>query len=396
MMRILQVVPHYVPAYRFGGPLIVAHSLGKALVRAGHRVVVCTTNLADEKNDLDVPLDIQVKRDGVSVYYESTYLFRMRGFSPALWRRIVKEISVADVVFVHAHFQFANWAGAWLARRAKKPYVIFAHGSLHREGIAHKNKFLKRVYLRILEHGNMRNAAFIAFNAPEEKDHSFYGELGKVVRNGIDPAEFLNMPPKGSFRERYSQLRGKIIFLFLGRLDVQHKGLDLLLEAFARLARECRNVHLVLAGPDEGGGVARINLLAQQYGVNDSVTLTGLISGQDKLAALQGADAFVLPSRFEGLSIAILEALYVGLPMLVTDQVGLCDEIRRIGAGLVVPVRSESIYYGLLKLAQERTRASMRGRGIELIEREYSWDAIARDLVEQIQEMVGLGCRILN
>ena len=45
-MKFLQVIPHYVPAYNFGGPLRVAHSIGKALIKQGHNVTVCTTNLA--------------------------------------------------------------------------------------------------------------------------------------------------------------------------------------------------------------------------------------------------------------------------------------------------------------------------------------------------------------
>jgi glycosyltransferase involved in cell wall biosynthesis len=384
-MRVLQVISHYVPAWRFGGPQRVAHSLGKALVDAGHRMVVCTTNLADETSDLDVPLDEPVDLDGVTVYYEPTIISRYWGFSPKLFQRVAREMPWADVALVHAHYQFANWAGAWLARRYKKPYVIFPHGSLHRQGISHKRSGVKRLYLRLLERGNLNGALFIAFNAPEEQRFSLFNERGRVIPSGIDPTEFAPMPPPGRFRQRYSLPRDGVCFLFLGRLDVQHKGLDLLIPAFGRLARQNPMVHLVLAGPDEDGGADEVYRLAKQHDVAAAITLTGLISGQEKLAALQDADAFLLPSRFEGLSIALLEALYVGLPVLVTDQVGLSMEIDRIGAGKVVTANSEAIRAALEKLADPAERAVMCGKGRDLILHKYTWDVIATGLIDELQ-----------
>jgi glycosyltransferase involved in cell wall biosynthesis len=385
-VRICQVIPHYIPAYRYGGPQRVAHALARALVQAGHEVHVCTTNLADETDDLSVPLDEPVDLDGVVIYYEPAIISRYWGFSPRLWRRVASEVVDADVVFVHAHDQFANWAGAWLARRAGKSYVIFAHGSLHQQGIAHKSSLRKRLYLRLLEHKNLKNALFVAFNAPEERVSSLYGERGRVVPSGIDPAEFTELPRPGSFRERHPQLLGRVCFLFLGRLDVQHKGLDLLMPAFARLVEEYPEIHLVLVGPDEDEGAAQIHALAKRLGIESAVTLTGLLSGSDKLAALQDADVFVLPSRFEGLSIALLEALYMGLPVLVTDQVGLCQEIEHRGAGLVVAANTRAIYDGLHKLVDLGFRTTMRGRGTDLILRKYTWDSIAQNLMAQIEE----------
>lgn len=388
MMRILQIISHYVPAYRYGGPLKVAHSLGKALVKVRHDVTVCTTNMASEDSDLDVPIDSPVIIDGVNVYYEPVIFSRYWGFSPALFRRIRAEIKNADVVLVHAHYQFANWIGAYLARRYHKPYVIFAHSSLRKEAINHKNRFFKRLYLKIMEYNNLRKTMFIAFNALEEKKSSLFNSMGRVIFNGIDVSEFSNMPQKGYLQELYPEIQNKFIFLFLGRLDVKHKGLDLLIPAFAKLHREYPNTHLVLAGPDEEGGKNEVLEMARQQGVVDSITLPGLISGQVKLAALQDADAFVLPSRFEGLSIALLEALYMGLPMLVTDKVGLCEEIRDTGAGIIVPVLSSEIHDGLLKLIDKDARMSMKGKGTELILEKYTWDTIAHNLVGQIQELI--------
>ena len=85
-MRILQVISHYLPAHRFGGPLRVAHFLGQALVRQGHRVTVCCTDLADEQSDLDVRTDVPATIDGVRVFYSPIRVSRYWGYSPQLGR----------------------------------------------------------------------------------------------------------------------------------------------------------------------------------------------------------------------------------------------------------------------------------------------------------------------
>src|SRR6185369_10430878 len=152
-MHIVQIISHYVPANRYGGPQHVAHGIGKALVKAGHNVTVCTTNLADEINNLEVSLDVPVLVDGITVYYEPVVAFRYWGFSPKLWYRAAKEIENADIVLVHFHYQFASLAGSFISRYHKKPFVVFTHGSLNKLGISHKNSKLKQEYINIFELG---------------------------------------------------------------------------------------------------------------------------------------------------------------------------------------------------------------------------------------------------
>lgn len=390
-MHILQIVPHYVPAYRFGGPLKVAHGLGKALTRAGHDVVVITTNLAGHDSVLPVPADTPVAVDGVTVYYERTQLLRYWGLSLPLWRRIRAELPAADLALVHAHYQFANWAGATLARRAGIPYVVFAHGSLHQAGIRQSRAAVKRAYLRLLEARNLAGARFIAFNAAEERQASLYAQHGVVLPSGVDPDDFAAMPPPGHMEQRFPELAGRRWLLFLGRLDIQQKGLDLLLPAFARLRADHPDLHLVLAGPDEDGGAASLRHLAARLGIAEHVTLTGLIAGLDKAAALAEAHAFVLPSRYEGLSIALLEALYCGRPVLVTDAVGLSGQIQRLGAGVVVRPEETAIFEGLARLADPQAAAAMAGQARALVQREYTWDAIAAQLLDEVGDSSGAG-----
>ncbi len=380
-MHIAQVISHYVPAYRFGGPQHVAHGLGRALVQAGHRVSVFTTNLADERRNLDVPLDTPVDVDGVQVYYEPTQGSRYWGFSWPLYRRLQQSLAEADLVLVHFHYQFANYAGASIARRSHRPYYLFAHGSFKLDAISRKGRMRKKMYLNILERNNVRHAARIIFNAPEEQRASIHFPQACVLPNGLEPGDYLPELAAGMWRAKNPQANGKIVILFLGRIDFHGKGLDLLLPAIARLRREGLAIHLVLAGPDERGGAAATRRLIEDLSLTNDVTFLGMVTGIDKLQVLRDADCMVLPSRSEGLSIALLEALYLGIPILVTNQVGMHGKVAELRAGVVTEVSSPSIEAGLRLLLNNTQRATMRGAATHWIQQHHTWTAVAQQLL---------------
>jgi glycosyltransferase involved in cell wall biosynthesis len=208
-----------------------------------------------------------------------------------------------------------------------------------------------------------------------------------VTPNGVDPTS-LALPEPGRFRRAHPETADRLIYLFLGRLDA-NKGLDLLLPAFARLAVQRANVHLVLAGPDELGYEARVREMIRQLRLGEHVTCTGLLGGEDKLAALRDADVFVLPSRYEGLSVAMLEAMFAGLPVIVTNRVGLCREVASTRCGIVVPLDESALAEALEQVAATPERAEMGHRGRELVSSKYTWGIIARNLAKQIEESIG-------
>jgi len=116
-MKIVQVIPQYIPAYRFGGPLRVAHSIGKTLVEKGHEVSVITSNMASEDSTLDVPIDKLVSIDGVNVFYIKVKYLRRWAFCPAMKNRLNKELINADFVFSHFHYQYPSILAGRLARK---------------------------------------------------------------------------------------------------------------------------------------------------------------------------------------------------------------------------------------------------------------------------------------
>src|SRR5690242_8046228 len=90
-MRLLHVVPTYLPATRYGGPIYSVHGLCRALARRGHEVHVLTTNV-DGDGDSAVPLDREVGLDGVRVRYYPSRVLRRLYYAPELRERLASEV----------------------------------------------------------------------------------------------------------------------------------------------------------------------------------------------------------------------------------------------------------------------------------------------------------------
>src|SRR5262249_23304811 len=136
-----------------------------------------------------------------------------------------------------------------------------------------------------------------------------------VIPNGVTPpGQHIS---ERLFFERYPDLRGRRIVIFLSRVH-HKKGLDILCKAWQRVWPLFRDTHLVIAGPDFENTLASIEALMSELGIGDGVTITGMLEGEMKWSALAASRLFVLPSHSEGFSMAILEAMATGLPVLAT------------------------------------------------------------------------------
>src|SRR5215471_14810307 len=122
-MRILHVVPSYLPAVRYGGPIFAVHGLCRALTARGHEIEVVTTNI-DGPGNSRVPVGIPVNLDGVRVRYFSSPLFRWLYWAPALRRALRRDPGKFDAVHLHSVFLWPTWTAARCARRAGIPYVL--------------------------------------------------------------------------------------------------------------------------------------------------------------------------------------------------------------------------------------------------------------------------------
>jgi len=142
-MKILHIVPSYIPAYNYGGPIKAVHSLCASLVKHGVDVSVFTTNI-DQDGDLKVPLNKPVDMDGVKVYYYPVTFPRAYCYSGELGSAVRERIPEFDIVHTHSVYLYPTAIASLWSRRHKKPYILNPFGALDPSMIKLKKQFKKK------------------------------------------------------------------------------------------------------------------------------------------------------------------------------------------------------------------------------------------------------------
>jgi glycosyltransferase involved in cell wall biosynthesis len=274
-----------------------------------------------------------------------------------------------DLMHLHSVYQGENIAIA----RLGIPYVLTPNGGYHRLVRMGRNFPAKAAWEFMWEDSYRRRAkALHAVSSAEAADLAELvpGQTITVVPNALG-GEWLDLAP------RTGPVHGP--WLFLGRLALEHKGLDLLLEGYAEARSDTALPPLVLAGPDFRGDAARLRARIGELDLGRAVRVVPPAFGPEKLALLRSAAAFLLMSRWEGLPFAALEAMAAGCPVAVTEATNVADVVHRYGAGIVVEGTSAGVAQGLRLLAgkspQWRQRAGASGQAA--VRAEYRWAASA-------------------
>lgn len=375
-MRILHVVPSYLPAWRYGGPIRSVHGLCRALAAVGHEVVVATTN-ADGPGRLDVPLGAPVDRDGVAVRYFPLGFPARLYRSPELLAWARREIERFDVVHLHSVFLWPTSAVARVAERAGVPYIVSPRGMLVDHLIEARGRLRKRAWIVLCERRTLADAAAIhVTSASEAGDLRGLGlDLAPVavVENGVALQADEEPTGLGDADRVATVLAAGPYLLALGRMAAK-KRLELAIEAIAGVA----GLRLVIAGNDEERRTPELAGLARRLGAEDRVTFLGEVRGEPKWALLSGAAALALPSASENFGNVVLESLAAGRPTLVSRRVGAAEVVARAGAGWVLDDDSEEWRRAIGELLDDPAAAAAMGRrGRETVERELSWERIA-------------------
>lgn len=161
--------------------------------------------------------------------------------------------------------------------------------------------------------------------------------------------------------------------LFLGRLDVDHKGLDLLLDALALLPPKATT--LTLAG--DGRGRDRVEEQIRRLGLGDRVRLVGNVSGDDKWRLVARSQVVVMPSRRETFGLSALEALAVRRPVLAFDIPCLRGVVAAQGGTLVRPFDVPAFAASWASLLDDPARCDRLGSNGSAAARSHTWDDVA-------------------
>lgn len=378
-MKIVHVIASINPSH--GGPSVCAPSLAVAQARLGHQVSLVFP--ADRDFDdyglnlKDVlPILKEVKLVGIPMKKGAhQYIF---GDSA---RALADVVSGADIVHVHGLWDAILIFAMRICRRSNTQYVITPHGMLNRWSLAHKAG-KKRLALNLILSPLLRNSEFIqALNQNEACDIRAIDKRFnvKVFPNGIFPEQFEDIPAGGTFRTMFETGLERPYLLFLGRLHFV-KGLDLLIDSFRKVADHTSNLDLVIAGPDDGYA-SHLEARIRDYNLEPRVHMAGPLYGRVKYAAIVDALCLVQPSRQEGFSMSIAEALACGKPVVISESCHF-PEVSTHGAGHVVPLEVTSLAHAMIEVATDASRRSdMGARGRVMMHSHYTWHHIAEQMV---------------
>ena len=379
-MRILHVIGSLDPAD--GGPPVIVSRLAAAQAVLGHDVTLMTYDTPEGRRYWEASRPVLPGGDQVRVVHVPPGGGLERVFGGAARRAARELMGGCDVVHLHSVWESILRVTAEEARAEGVPYTILLNGML--DTYQMQRKALKKRLAMALGYRRMLNGAS-ALHMGNEVERRNCAPLGLdppplIVPNGITFAEIDPLPEPGSFRARHPELGDHPYILFLSRLHYK-KGLDYLADAFVLFSREEPDTHLVVAGPD-GGMQAEFEQTIASAGITDRVHVVGPLYGRDKNAAFHDAACFCLPTRQEGFTVVVNETLACGVPMVISEGAHRPD-VGDADAGIIVELTARNVADALLRMmGDEALRTRMGRNGRAHAERDLTWEAVARTMLE--------------
>ncbi len=289
----------------------------------------------------------------------------------------IKKLASNTVVHFHGAFIPAFYRVAGLLKKKQIPFVLTPHGA-YAKGAMEKKYAFKRSYIQLFENFILKNALCIQALSEEERDAvAQFSPKAKVqiIPNGqmiFDDLE--GLPPV--------RANEGLVFGFCGRLDIRHKGLDILLEAFAKFIENGHKGKLELIG--DGADRPKLEQMAEKLKIKEHTIFHGSQFGEDKFSLLKKMHAFVHPSRMEGFPTAVLEAAALGKPCITSNQTNINGYIKAYNAGLpLIENTADTLFrameyvvsllpLGILQLKGHNAR--------RMIVEEFTWSGIANQI----------------
>lgn len=361
------------------GVLKAAYQLGEAQRALGHQVVMFTTVGAAAGGGGARSRGLPTPQ---ALFWRVT-----AGVSPRLAADVIA--TRPDVVHFHSIHIPQNVGIAAALRRAGVPYCVTVHGGLSPTA-RRRRRIRKAVFGWLGERQYLSKAGFIHALTPEEASDIRLLIVPRsivVAPNGIDIGGLARSEDRTALSRALPAVAGRRVYLYLGRLDPTQKGLDMLIEAFAHA--DVEDAVLVLVGPDWKDGRARLERLAGTLGLGRRVLFHEPVFGTRRADFMAAAEVFVHPSRWEGVSLAVLEAAASRKACLLTRDADPLHELERAQAAVVVDSTHDSLVTGIRALAaMDRAQLGELGdRANAAVARTFDWRTTAEVLVQAYRDL---------
>ncbi len=375
-LRITHVVASVNP--NMGGPATVVARLAAAQASRGHRVTIISSLPPEHQRAFQQSIAKIPGFERVQLLVSPWVKPWSRWFGLRLYPVYEMAFPFSDVVHLHGVWEPMLVFAAAAARRHGIPYIVRPCGMLEPWNLRQRG-FKKRVALALTHRRMLNGAAFLQMLNQDEYRLMSPLRLNApqlVIPNAVFLDEVDDTSGESEFQMRFGHLRDKPYILFLGRAHYK-KGLDILAEAFAQIAAKHSAAQLLMVGPD-GGALNDFIQRIKRHQLSDRVHTPGSLHGPVKFAAYRSAACFTLPSRQEGFSLAITEALACGTPVAISENCHF-PEVGPAGAGEVTPLTVEATAAALDRIlsAAPDERRRMGDAGRRLVEENFTWDKVA-------------------
>lgn len=352
-MRILHVIGSVDP--KNGGTTDHVFSSCKIWARRGHECHILCLDSPKAPWLVESPVvTFALGRQGGCYELASRIIPWLRyGYTQGFVKWLRKHARQYDAVILNGLWNFTSY-GSWLALGTSDvPYFICPHGMLDPWlKQAHPTRhWIRTFFWRLFEWKVVRDAKGVFFACEEERRLANRYLSRSNCRAYIAGYGTREVPgdaraQKAAFFSKFPQTRGRKLILFLSRIHPK-KGLDLLIRAFARHAAQLAEFDLVIAGPDDVGLKPQLTRIAADLGVEQRIHWVGMLTGGEKWGAFRSAEFFVLPSHQENFGIAVVEAMALAVPVLITKKVNIWREVQSYGAGHPVLDEPSDVAAGL-------------------------------------------------
>lgn len=307
---------------------------------------------------------------------------RFEVFSQTALNELPSPFCNPSIVVFHEVYRSKYPALAASLTKLSIPYIITPHGSLTAIAQQH-NKLEKALLNKLIFNRFIRNAKCVHFLSEKEMANSraFRCKQALIIPNGINIPKVKLKPKK------------QPIASFIGRLDIEVKGLDLLVKCIPLIANELRAIGacINIYGPERNGSFETLSQLITENHVSDLIFIKGPVTGRAKTQALLESQFYIQLSRTEGFPTSVLEALAHGLPIVVTEGTAWKDTANVKGIGIGTESNLEDIAHAIITLFKDDDlRNRMSAAALNYVACNYQWEQISEQqlsLYKKIAQM---------
>lgn len=254
------------------------------------------------------------------------------------------------------------------------PYIIIPHGGMTKKAQSTK-RIKKKLGNLLLFNSFFNKAKAVQYLSENEKSNTNFTKLNYfILGNGIS-----NIPSKNLYFQKKDKEKEFLNFIYVGRYDYLIKGIDQLLEAFFIAKQKKLKVKLLMYGKGNEKDYLLIKNYIKNNYLDDYIILNGPIYNEEKRKTILKNDVFIQVSRTEGQPLGVMEAMSLGMPVLLSEGTGYADIINKYKIGNQCKTDKYDIYDKIKNIANNRQKLKKMSENSYLYAIEnYSWNEILK------------------